>query len=53
MLRCKLKQFCSEYSVIRIISTVKKLYDHIKLTTIYNLIKVGLQCLHSESVEKK
>jgi hypothetical protein len=54
MCRCKLKVFFfSEYSVIRIISTVKKLRDHNKLTAIFSLVKVGLQFLRSESLEKK
>jgi len=52
MFRCKLKQFCSEHSVIRIISTVKKLYDHNKLKSIYNPVKAGLQCLRRKKSEE-
>jgi hypothetical protein len=38
---------------MRIISTVKKLYDHNKLTAIYILVTVGFQWFRSESLEEK
>ena len=46
------KTVFSEHSVVRIISTVTKLSGHNKHTAMYNLVKVGLQCLGSEILVK-